>query len=255
MARPSETMTKQLSPVIQQQGALIDMIERVMQMPDVNTGALQQILDMNERVFDKNAEIEFNRAMSLAQSDMQPIHKDAENDHTKSTYAKIETICEKITPIYTEHGFALSFSEEDCPKENHIRVVCEITHCDGFAKVKHMDVPIDVTGTSGNRTKTDTHGFGSTISYGRRYITINIFNLTIKDEDNDGNNQVGDCLSALQIDSIQAELEAACLTEDYICKKAGVGTLSQIRAQRFEGCVNHIRAKAEQLKGDNNETV
>ena len=244
MARPSEVMNKELSPVVGQQTAMIEMIERVVAMPDLNTDALKQILDMNERVFDKNAEIEFNRAMSLAQSQMQPIHKDAQNDHTSSTYAKIETICEKITPIYTENGFALSFSEDDCPKESHIRIVCEITHCDGFSKTKHMDVPSDLLGTGGNRTKTDTHAFGSTISYGRRYITINLFNLTVKDEDNDGN-VPSESLGPVHVMQIQDELEKAGLTEEYILKVAGVERLELIHPDRVEACVNHIQRKGQ----------
>jgi hypothetical protein len=39
----------------------------------------------------------------------------------------------------------------------------------------------------GSPNKTAIHGFGSAMSYGRRYLLLLIFNLAMRHEDNDGN--------------------------------------------------------------------
>lgn len=229
--------------------AMLEMIERIVTNPDVEANKMQQIVDMKMALFDKGAEIEFNRAMSIVQSEMKPIAKDAENKHTKSMFAKLESICEVITPIYTEHGFALSFYEEDCPKADHVRIMCEVTHS-GFSKVRHLDVPSDIMGIGGKRTKTNTQGFGSTTSYGRRYLTIMIFNLTIADEDNDGNTVTTptDTISRTEVEMIKVELRKAKLSQTYICEKAGVNKIEDIEAGRYEGCINHIQGKAKEAQ-------
>ena len=117
MQNQAEAMnTNQSLAVVNDQSAMLEMIERLATNPDVDVEKMRQILEMKTAIFDKGAEIEFNRAMSLAQSEMKPIAKDAENTHTRSNYALLETICAAITPVYTKHGFSLSFSEEDCPK-------------------------------------------------------------------------------------------------------------------------------------------
>lgn len=245
MARPAELMNTNLPQVQSDNLAMLDMIERLATNPDVDVSKMQQILDMKTTVFDKGAEIEFNRSMSIVQAELKPVARDAENSHTKSTYAKLESICEAITPIYTSHGFALSFYEEDCPKADHVRVMCEITHS-GFSKVRHLDVPSDIMGTSGNRTKTNTQGFGSTTSYGRRYLTVMIFNITIKDMDNDGNTTVAtqtQFVSKTQIASLRKELKAAKYKEKDFCKRAKVEKLAELHGARFVGSIKHIQAK------------
>jgi hypothetical protein len=52
-----------------------------------------------------------------------------------------------------------------------------------------------MTGPKGNQNKTATHGFGSTMSYGRRYLICLIFNITLTNEDQDGN-QPGEQVTA-----------------------------------------------------------
>lgn len=246
MSVPAEKMN--IIPMVASDNmAMLEMIERLVVNPDVDAGKMQQILDMKTSIFDKGAEIEFNRSMSIVQSEMKPIVKDGENEHTKSMFAKLESICEKITPIYTAHGFALSFYEEDCPKADHVRVMCEITHS-GFSKIRHLDVPNDIMGTGGNRTKTNTQGFGSTTSYGRRYLTTMIFNLTIKDMDNDGNSTKTPhkTISRTEVAFIKAELRKAKLSQTYICEKAGVNKIEEIAKGRYQGCIKHIQGKGVQ---------
>jgi hypothetical protein len=69
-----------------------------------------------------------------------------------------------------------------------MRVVCTIGHRDGHSTTDHhIDVPMDVSGISGKQNKTWTHAKGSTSTYGRRFLTMMMFNVTLAGQDDDGN--------------------------------------------------------------------
>lgn len=177
------------------------MLDKIMLDPKGSVEMMKEIVDLQERIFDKNAENAFNAAMVQCQIEMAPIVGDSHNKQTDSYYAKLEIITKAIKPIYTKHGFCLCFGEADCPKENWIRTVCEVSHIGGFSKKFHKDLPMDDAGIKGNVNKTPVHAAASTSSYGKRYVTVDIFNLPIVGADNDAQTPV---VSAEDLDSIAA---------------------------------------------------
>ena len=126
------------------------------------------VLDNQERIIDKQSKQSYSQAMSRCQGAMPSVGKNKANTQTRSEYADLDAVIKTIKPVYTSHGFGLSFSEEDSPKENHVRVVCDIMHVDGWSEQKHVDVPLDLAGIGGKTNKTMVHGTGSAFSYGRR---------------------------------------------------------------------------------------
>lgn len=167
--------------------AIIQIIDRAATDPNVDIDKMERLLDMQERIFNKNAEMAFNSAMAIVQKETPRIKREADNPQTRSKYAKLESINQVLVPIYTENGFALSFGTGDTPSEGWQRITCKISHVGGHSASFFVDLPVDDEGLKGNTNKTKMHGAGSTMSYGRRYLTVLIFNITISDEDNDGN--------------------------------------------------------------------
>lgn len=166
---------------------LILAIERVAINPDVDVMKMEKLLDMKERVIDKNAEAAYSRAMCLCQNEMPTVVRDKVNAQTNSSYAKFETVLQTTKPCYTKHGFALSFGTEQSPVDGHVRVTCDIMHSEGHTKHKFADLPLDNAGIKGSINKTAMHATASTYSYGERYLFCMIFNVTIADTDTDGN--------------------------------------------------------------------
>lgn len=176
-----------LAPIQSESAAIISMIERMASDPTVDIARLEKILELRERVEAKNAERDFNAAMASAQAEMPQVVRNADNEQTKSKYATLEKINAAMSPIISKHGFSMSFGTADSPHAGHYRIVCTTSHVGGHSREDHADVPIDLGGIKGNQNKTATHAFGSTMSYGRRYLTMMIFNVTTKKEDDDGN--------------------------------------------------------------------
>lgn len=171
--------------------AFVQMVERAAANPAVDVDKLERLLAMKDRIEARQAEQAFNAAMTAAQMAMEPVRRDAVNPDNKSRYARLETVIEAINPIITKHGFSMSFGSEQSPIEKHYRVTCILAHANGYSRPYHADIPADLTGMKGTPNKTATHAFGSTMSYGRRYLTLLIFNVALVSEDDDGKSASG----------------------------------------------------------------
>lgn len=167
------------------------MIERLATNKDVDVEKLERMLAMQERILAKQGEMAFNEAMKQCQEEMPSILRNKDNSQTNSRYADLEAVNNAIVPVYTKHGFSLSFGTADCSVAGHYRMTCLVSHTGGHSRPYQADIPIDAAGIKGAANKTGTHAFGSTMSYGRRYVTLMIFNLTLTNEDNDGQRKRG----------------------------------------------------------------
>jgi hypothetical protein len=91
-----------------------------------------------------------------------------------------------ITPIYTKHGFSISFGEGVAAMEGEIRTTCRVLHKLGHYEDFFKDLPPDLAGAQGTTNKTAIHARASSTTYGQRYIIKGVFNLSILSEDDDG---------------------------------------------------------------------
>lgn len=231
--------------------ALISMIERVALNPAVDIDKMKQLLDMQKEAAKERARIAFNVAMKNAQSEMPQVVRRAKNQQTNSRYAKLEAICSAITPIYTGHGFSLTFGTDVSPIAGCYRVLADCSHEEGHVKPYHADIPIDGTGMKGNANKTPTHAFGSTISYGRRYLTTLIFNVATTDDD-DGN-AAG---KALPLEFITEEqtielrelFEATGVDQAKFLAHFKIESLSEILVSEFEPAKKSVQKAASALQ-------
>lgn len=221
---------------------LINIIDRVSQMKDLDVQKLKELLDMQERITDRNALVAFNAAMKAAQAEMPQVVRDAKNTQTNSRYARYETISEAIQPVITKHGFSLSFGEDDSPKANHIRIVCDVAHEAGHTKRYHADIPVDNVGMKGSVNKTATHAYGSTKSYGKRYLKCDIFDVAVTDQDDDGNAAGTAGLTEEQAGTLIEMLDSVGAPHAEFLAWAKVERLSQIPAKDFQKMVAAIKS-------------
>ncbi len=177
---------KQLIPVDQPSTVMtpMAMIDRAI-ASGAGVETLERLMALQERFEASEARKAYDAAMHAAQAEMRPVAADASNPQTKSRYASYEALDSAIRPIYTNHGFSLSFDTADGAPADHVRIVCEVA-CHGHRAHKHIDMPADGKGAKGGDVMTKTHAMGSAVSYGRRYLLGMIFNITIA-KDDDGN--------------------------------------------------------------------
>jgi len=167
---------------------VLEIVSRAAADPNTDIDKLERLMQMHERLVLRQAETAFNNAMTEAQRTMGRVAADRINTQTKSKYATYAALDKVLRPIYTEHGFALSFDNGDSPQTEHVRVVCRVSHSGGYSKDYHTDMPADGKGAKGGDVMTKTHAAGSAISYGMRYLLKMIFNVAIGDDDDDDGN-------------------------------------------------------------------
>jgi hypothetical protein len=169
---------------------IMDVIARAAADPNTDVAKMERLYAMLKEENARIAEQRFNAAMAAAQAEMPFIARKSLNSQTNSNYAKLEAILADIGPVIKKHNFSLQFSQGEAAKPDEIRIICKVGHSteDGFShsETHHIDLSRDDVGMKGTTNKTKVQGAGSTLSYGRRYLTCMIFNLTIGD-DNDGN--------------------------------------------------------------------
>ena len=162
---------------------------RIASDPTVKIERLKEIAELRDKIRRSDAEAEFNVAMAECQAEMRPVEADAKNDSTHSKYATHYAVDRKLRPFYSKHGFTLSFGTDDCPLPDHTRVICYVSR-GLYTRRYQYDVAISTKGPKGNDVMTPTHAGGSGMTYGRRYLELAIFNVTIG-KDDDGNAAAG----------------------------------------------------------------
>ncbi len=167
--------------------SMIAVIERAALNPEVDIEKMERLWAMHERIMDRNAEQEFNAAMNEAQAAMGPVAADAENPQTRSKYASYAAMDRMLRPIYTKHGFSLSFDTGEGAPDEYVRVVCYVSHRTGHTRTYHTDMPADGKGAKGGDVMTKTHAAGAGHTYGQRYLLKLIFNVAVGEADTDGN--------------------------------------------------------------------
>jgi hypothetical protein len=228
--------------------ALIALIERAARDPSVDIDKMQRLLDMRHAMAQREAEQAFWTAMSAAQQEMRQVSADASNPSTRSRYASYAALDRALRPIYTRHGFALSFDTEDSPKPDHVRVVCDVA-CAGYVRRYHRDIPADGAGAKGGAVMTRTHAAGSADTYGRRYILLGIFNIAVSQRDDDDGNAAGGQpgngghLSEQQIDTIRSLIVDTASDIGRFCRFMGVERIEDISVNKFATAVAALEAK------------
>lgn len=229
---------------------MIQMIQRAAADPAVDVDKMERLMQMHERFVDRQASAAFNAAMVRAQRRIKPVVKKAFNAQTSSTYAKLEDIDKQISPEYTAEGFSLSFGTDDSPLAAHIRIICDVMHEDGHTKRYMMDLPLDSAGIAGKTNKTGVHAHGSTHSYARRYLTMDIFNVVTVNEDNDGNGDppqepVITARQAAQLEALLLKCSQA-LRDNFTAK---YGCAANVFKSEFDEVSARISKAASRLQG------
>lgn len=160
---------------------------------DIDT--IERLAKLQREMLDYDAMVEFNEAMRRCQEKMKRINADMTNPQTRSRYASYAQIDRAIRPIYTGEGISLSFGDGEPIAADTIRIICYVAKR-GFTRTYHKDMPVVTVGPQGKAVMTPTHATGAADAYAKRYLVKDIFNLSVGDDDNDGN---GDEISEAEL--------------------------------------------------------
>lgn len=180
------TVVSENKPEIQKQdsGSVMALINNaVAQGASVET--MERLFELHEKVQASNARKSFAIAMSNLQEELPVVKKLKQGD--KAAYAPLEDIAEMTKGYIKKHGFTYRWNTSQT--ERNIKVICIATHVDGHSEETEMTSEVEetVTGkTSGQATKSAPQRTASTITFLKRYTFVNMFGISVANEDFDG---------------------------------------------------------------------
>ena len=170
-------------PTISDSTAIMQVIERAAADPNTDVVKMKCLLDMHERILERNAKQAYTEAMVAAQAEMRPVSLDAENPQTRSKYASYVALDQALRPVYSRRGFSLSFDQGKDAPEDHVEVLCYVDHIQGHTRTHRVMMPADGKGVKGGDVMTRTHAVGAANTYGMRYLLKFIFNVAVGEYD------------------------------------------------------------------------
>lgn len=126
---------------------------------------------------DRQAMMAYSAAMAAMQTELPSIEERGQTNN--GCYATLEDIVDTVRPIMQKHGFAVSFRIQT--QERGIQITGVLMHKDGHREETSMLLPADMSGN-----KNAVQAFGSSTSYGKRYVLCALLNITTRGQEDNG---------------------------------------------------------------------
>lgn len=227
-------------------GALISMIERAARDPSVDIDKMERLFQMHEAAEKRRAKASYLAAMAAMQPELPIVDKRGEIDRKKrddsgqkqaakpTKYAKWEDVVEAIAPVIAKHGFSLSFRIK---QEARVEVTAILGHRDGHSEETSMSLPIDDSGAKNN-----LQGWGSSVSYGKRYTAFALPNLVARGEDDDGQ-AAGETPSTVTLDEVEKLIADTGTKKVDVLAHYSVETLDDLTSKQRDQIKTRLTAK------------
>ena len=160
------------------------------------------------------------KALVAAQKGFAPALKTASNPHFKSKYAGLDNCVEAVLDSLNQNGIMLIQKTHDC--ESGIKIETVFLHESGesfSAGVLHVPAP-----------KHDPQGYGSALTYARRYSLMAA--CGIAPEDDDGN-RASATITPEQAANIRMRLESTESDQSKFCAAFKVKSIDQLPATAY----------------------
>jgi hypothetical protein len=219
---------------------MLAVIERAAINPQVDVTKLEKLLEIQEKVMAKNAEMAFNQAMTRLQPVLPTIKHTAQIKHGDkiiSTYSRYEDIDRIIKPLYSAEGFSITFNSKE-GENGTITYYGILAHRDGHSRTAELRLPADSSGA-----KNAIQALGSTISYAKRYLVGMLLNLTTTGEDDDA--QSVDTVTVEQAAEIDIKLRETGSDKAAFLKYIGAPDVLHIRAKDYKKALTALQKKAK----------
>jgi hypothetical protein len=230
-------ITSDTKPVESPVTATLALIERMVSDPLVDVDKLERMLSMQERIMGKQAEMEFNQALSRVAEKMPRIVKGKSVSYKETEafkYATYEDIDKAVRPLLIEEGMSLSFSTE-IRDGGGIVVIGTLSHRNGHFRTAAIPVPLDTSGGKNN-----VQGMGSSFAYGKRYTMCMLLNIVTVGEDDDGQ---GGPITDEQAAELKAGLKESGLDVKKFLATLKAESVEQIRTRDYLRAKTAIDAK------------
>lgn len=234
--------------------AFMSVIQRAATDPSVDVSKMEKLWEMYKSIVQWQAEKSFNAAYAQMQAKMPVITERGEiKDNAgkvRSQYAYFEDINDVVKPLMQEFGFAVMFKTDDTDLDK-VRVIGILMHEDGHRESCPLPLPADTSGS-----KNAVQSYGSSISYAKRYILIDLLNITTRGLDDDGMSAGVQTITDSQAADLQALIDetksdrAGFLAYLASVAKRPISSLENIPVNLHKTAIDALNKKRNAASGD-----
>lgn len=189
-------------------------------------------------------------ALAKAQNEMGKALKQSNNPHFKSKYADLGNVMDACLPALNAVGIAVIQPTGEDDNGRYVETI--LIHGESGESLA-CRVPLIVG-------KNDMQGYGSAVTYGRRYGLMAM--AGIAPEDDDGNaaakaapkSQPAKKITAEQFQTIQAQVFATQTPEDKICAYMQVNDLHDMTEKQAADAIAMLNKKLAKMEETNGTT-
>lgn len=169
--------------------------------------------------------------------------KDAKNPHFKSKYADLPAVIAAVKPALTKHG--LAFTQPCQPSEDGVTVRTVLHHVSGESMdLGSLFVPAN---------KKDAQGFGSALTYARRYALVSAFGVPTEDDDGNAatasmSRQPSETITQEQFQELTSLMDRSGTTAETVCKGYKIDAVSMLPAKSFPALKKRLEGIANEVE-------
>ena len=185
---------------------------------------------------------ELAAALSKAQGAMKGAVKDSSNPHFKSKYADLSSVWDACRKVLAANGLSVIQTPEESERQE-VRISTTLLHSSGQWITSTYAIPV---------TKADAQGYGSAITYARRYSLAAMVGVAPEDDDGNAASKAAPASAVItdaQVSQIIDLLESSNADKARFLKHFRAGSVEQIRATDYANAVAALTKKLEQANG------
>ena len=227
------------APAPSESAALISMIERAARDPNVDIDKMERLFTMHERMTAQRAKADYLSAFSTLQAEL-PAAARKGKGHNDKAYARFEDVIEAVRDQLSAHGFSLSFRIDNTDR---VKVVGVLGHRGGHSEETSIILPADASGS-----KNAVQAFGSSVSYGKRYVALTLLGIATQDDD-DGKRAADGAPPADKLSELRKLMAETDTAEGKICEHFSIEALDDLTAKQAETAKASLIAKRRKMGG------
>ncbi len=238
-----ETAVQTVEQAEVQASPMVSLIERVATDPNVPFDKLEKMLEMQERLWAREARQAFDNAIAGAKSEIPTITKTGTVDYVNTkgqrTHFKHETldgIAKVVDPILSKHGLSYRFRSEQ--KDGGLHVTCILAHRDGHSEETTLQGAPDTSGS-----KNSYQAVGSSATYLQRYTLKLALGLSASDDDDGNAAGDGSTITAEQYQHLKADMEATGTDPEKFAMLVGCESIMEMPVALYQTAVNLLSVK------------
>jgi hypothetical protein len=218
------------------------LFQQALSQGESGAAALEKLVDLQERMHRRRAELEFSVALAEFQRVCPTVSKSstakiaAKSGSSYSfTYADLEEIVSTVRPHLATCGFSFSFDSKTDGKL--LTCTCTLRHANGHREASSFTLPTENSSGASEQQKV-----GGALTYAKRQCLISVLGLAMSDPE-DKPAAKPSTVTAEQAATLSALMDEVGVTPAAFCNRFGIMEAAELPAARYAEAVTALERR------------